>query len=708
MKLGVIEFPANPAVGQVHAHGKRAWQWDGVKWVHKLPANPLDSRYVNRSGDTMTGPLTLSGNPQSNLHAVPYQLHRRAVRINSALPPIPAFPVQNRADTVMCFDAQQNPQLLAKGSFPVGPQGPQGPQGAKGDQGDQGPPGNYLGLDLYGAGSSLGARPAPATVPNNAVWGLINPDDTLTLYIEQDDAWLELGTITAPKAPPVANTIFLSEGGDDANSGRSIEYPVRTMTQALVQAQDMIDAGGTPPCIIVYAGTYYGQEYSVPDGVTIRGASDARSIIFRPTAGNEVSNCFLLGSGCKLESVAAAGGGAEGFQIDNLRNPTKGFLATFRPGAVIFRPPYLHNCVMYHGEQPAYIMPALDRVNANPAIGNGGGVILADSSVISRFSLFPNILAWGATPISFNGLGYVARGRAFVHAVNAITVWAHIHYMALDGGTILLSACASQFGDYVFWSQGTRGLIIPKAVTGTQEKSATVADAILAMDADEFVKDIWDSFTPTAGAGTYTPEQEAVTKRDAKIFLRAIAYAFQSGDSEYYRRFTYGFFDNGLLVFDASLVADFKWWFQEIADQLGSVVTLTAGQQANIQAGVDAIGYTLDNYDADSSLTRLYRSQITAISHQWTYPLTGVSPAALPPEFAGTGKEYDIQQAIVLKDGGNVTYSGQGDSADVIFASDNGQVGLKYDATSRRLVGVGLQASIRSAARQAALISGSF
>jgi len=708
MNLGVIDFPANPTVGTVHTHGDRAWRWDGVKWVHKLPSNPLDSRYVERAGDTMTGPLTLFGNPRSNLHAVPYQMHRRTVRINRSLAPIPSFPVQNRADTVMCFDANQNPELLAKGSFPPGPQGPQGPTGATGATGPQGAPGNYLGLDLYGADADIANRPDPATVPDNAAWGLINGDGTLTLYLEQDDAWLELGTITAPLAPPVANTIFLSEGGDDANSGRSIEYPVATMTQALTQAQAMIDAGGTPPCILVYAGTYYGQEYSVPDGVTIRGATDARSVVFRPTAGNEISNCFLLGSGCKLESIAAAGGGAEGFQIDDLANPTKGFLATFRPDAVIFRPPYLHNCVMYHGARPSYIMPALDRANGNPEIGHGGGVILADGNIISRFSLFPNILAWGATPISFNGIGYVARGRAFVHAVNAITMWARVHYMALDGGTVLLSACASQFGDYIFWSQGSRALIVPKTVAGTQIKNTTAADAILAMDMDTFVDDIWASFTPAGGAGTYTADQEAFTKRDAKIFLKTIAYAFQSGSSDYYRRFVYGFFDNGLLIFDPALVADFKWWFQEIHDQLPGVVTLTAGEQTNIQDGVDAVNYTLDNYDSDPTLSRLYRSQITAISHQWTYPLAGVSPEGLPPEFGGSGEERSVEQAIVLSDGGNVTYSGQGDNADVIFAGDNGQIGLKYDAKTRRLVGIGLQASIRSAARQAAIVGGSF
>jgi len=119
-----ISFPSSPTLGQIVTLGQRKWQWDGDRWkaliepvqvewtnVANVPSPTInlsgdasgttgaipigdsatlsvtvandshthdgryyteseaDSRFINTAGDTMTGALTLSGNPTSNLHA---------------------------------------------------------------------------------------------------------------------------------------------------------------------------------------------------------------------------------------------------------------------------------------------------------------------------------------------------------------------------------------------------------------------------------------------------------------------------------------------------------------------------------------------------------------------------------------------------------------------------------------------------------------
>jgi len=70
-----INFPATPAVGELHPNPAQAgipqYKWDGATWVTVAAAG--DTGYVKRTGDIMSGLLTLSGNPVGALDAVPKQ-----------------------------------------------------------------------------------------------------------------------------------------------------------------------------------------------------------------------------------------------------------------------------------------------------------------------------------------------------------------------------------------------------------------------------------------------------------------------------------------------------------------------------------------------------------------------------------------------------------------------------------------------------------
>lgn len=67
------DFPNAPTLGQeVIAPLGAAYRWDGAVW-RAFPGVPAGNDYVGVSGDTMTGPLTLSGNATTPLQAVPLQ-----------------------------------------------------------------------------------------------------------------------------------------------------------------------------------------------------------------------------------------------------------------------------------------------------------------------------------------------------------------------------------------------------------------------------------------------------------------------------------------------------------------------------------------------------------------------------------------------------------------------------------------------------------
>jgi microcystin-dependent protein len=78
----MINFPDSPIVGQVFQVGGLTWQWDGVKWVMITAPSGM---YVPITGGTMTGLLTLSGDPTLALHAVTKQYLDSIIKIGSMM-----------------------------------------------------------------------------------------------------------------------------------------------------------------------------------------------------------------------------------------------------------------------------------------------------------------------------------------------------------------------------------------------------------------------------------------------------------------------------------------------------------------------------------------------------------------------------------------------------------------------------------------------
>lgn len=360
-------------------------------------------------------------------------------------------------------------------------------------------------------------------------------DEDLAANVEIEDIIQFAATV------PVKNTLYVQKDGSDYNDGSSWNSAFLTIEKALEAATAR---DGVITLIDIAPGTYVTRgNLDMPDNSLIRAAH--RSVFIRPEPGFEENNVIRMGSGCFVEGPVF-----EDWRLDSLENPTVGFAISFRPGAVITRAPYAHKIVARTNPYWTTIAPPLDRDNENPLIGIGGGVILADGFVCSPYSVFPNIMAWGATPVVHNGIGYVAKNGALINAVNAVSMWCHKHYYAIDGGQIILSACSSQFGDYTMVAKGTRKLISP------DEPSANLiidTAAYTAIDASSntIIENMWQDLVLEGYATDWSADYETLTRRDSASFLQSMEWTLQSGNDKPMQDFTKGLFDTqGNLVFE--------------------------------------------------------------------------------------------------------------------------------------------------------------
>lgn len=343
---------------------------------------------------------------------------------------------------------------------------------------------------------------------------------------------------------PVKNTLYVQKDGNDKNDGTTWSSAFATIEQALAATEIRNEL----TLIQIGPGIYYSQGHiDVPDNTVIQAAH--RSVFFRPVAGYEERNVFRLGSGCFLEGIIF-----EDWRLDDLDNPTEGFAISFRPGARITRVPYAHKVAVRTTPYWTTISPPLDRSNGNPLVGRGAGVVLADASIISPDSIYPNIMTWGATPVSHNGIGYCAKNGGLINAVNAISMWAHKHFYAIDGGQIILSSCSTQFGDYTMVAKGTRSLINPVNITDTITVTIDqAASTLINNSTSTIISNLLTELTDQSFTTDWPENYIDFTERDAGLFLQVLKWTLETANEKPMLDFAKGFFNtNGNRVFDGT------------------------------------------------------------------------------------------------------------------------------------------------------------
>lgn len=478
----------------------------------------------------------------------------------------------------------------------------------------------------------------------------------------------------------VANVVHVKSNGNDAHDGLSWKTAVKTIERALELAW-----ANPEPTLIEWAPqhvVYTNGHLDMPDDCVIKASH--RTVFVRPNPGYEERNVFRMGSGCFIEGVMF-----EGWRLDSLTNPTEGFAVSFRPGAVIRRVPYAHKIAVRSIPTWGVIAPPLDRNNANPEVPRGGGVVLADGLVCSQYSIFPNIMTWGATPVTPNGIGYCAKNGGLINAVNAVSMWSHKHFQALGGGQIILSACSTQFGDYSLHAKGYRHIVYPTEVNVTLTPQPAAADAIAAAEAD-LINTMWGALAFYNYVDGWSEQLQALTRADAATLLQCLRWTLKSANEQPMLDFAKGLFNTvGQPVFAADKLDAFLFSFNQLRTSIKALPGVSAAAATLVDALIDALILTVQ-----SPTRRKEPSRITAIGHTWTAVMSGVALTKIPPAL----NNATISDSILEENEGVVIASGQDDQGNALFVG-----GLQITADTGELGGPPFDQAVRRVATRAAI-----
>lgn len=465
--------------------------------------------------------------------------------------------------------------------------------------------------------------------------------------------------------------------------------PLKTLEEAFNLAQ----AAQNPVSISVLPGTHTTNgNLALPDNCSIVSTSGQYSTTIAMNDGYEEENCILVGSGCYVQGFAFTN-----MRVDDLDNPTKGFAVAFRPGALILRSPYIRDISQISNYRRVAIAAPLDPNNGNPLVGNGGGVLLADRSVLNQNSIFPYMLAFGATPRSPNGIGYVAKNGAGINGISSISIFQRTAFYALSGGQITLNNSGTQFGDISMRAKGSTSVVDPyETEISNLIVSPRLADWIEA-NSDPIINDMWNFLV----LEEYDVNEE-FTRRDAGNWLQSIANDFRSGQQTGTRNFAAGLFDyKGELVFDpngsAGAGKTLLDAFIDSYDRMRDYIVTVYSTDAQETIALDELVVTITINTITNPRILSFGSLIESLGHQFNLAGAGVNKNALPLNFRRVGKPIAASGSVLQEQGGRVRWSGADELNNTYFTK-----GLRVNGRTGRLEGRPFTSSVRRLARRAA------
>ena len=392
----------------------------------------------------------------------------------------------------------------------------------------------------------------------------------------------------------------------------------------------------------------------------------------------------------------------------------------------------------------------------NKEVGRGGGMILADRSKVDQDSIFPYILAFGATPRTQNGIGYVARNGAGINGISSLSIFARCSFYALDGGQITLNNSGTQFGDISMRAKGTTNVFNSYETDAAIVANTAYAQTILD-NANTIVDDMWYFLTDIQGYSSNTVNEE-LTRRDAGNFLISIANDFKVGKQVATRIFTSGLFNfNGKHVFsvfnantaglnyidsianvgdlpDANTVnvddsyivytsntnfyegtvyySNGSTWIDDGAnditlleaftdswDRMRDFIISNYSDGANTAAEETMLSGLIDDVliaSVRAPRTLSFGSLVESLSHQFNLASAGVNVNALPLNFRRLGQPISAAASVSQEQGGRVRWSGADELNNQYFAQ-----GLRINGRTGRLEGRPFTSSVRKLARRA-------
>jgi hypothetical protein len=285
----------------------------------------------------------------------------------------------------------------------------------------------------------------------------------------------------------VKNRIYVTQNGNDSNSGQSWFSAKKTIRAACAEAARLISAGVYTPdhvAILVAAGDYTEDcPLVVPPGVSIIG-DNLRSVTVRPQVPS--TDVFHLNSKCYVYGLTVRGHQLSPSALDitptgyanasgsNLprRTTQTGFAFGFAPGATILVSPYVQNCSSISGDP-----------DTGSGIQPGGGGVLIDPSVLGSDNRVNSIVVDAFTQINLGGIGVKVVGKGYMQLVSFFVNFCQFGLLCVDGGHVTALNSNASFGNYAFWSEGYRWLEstdAPTAVNQTWNTNAPTSTLVTA------------------------------------------------------------------------------------------------------------------------------------------------------------------------------------------------------------------------------------
>jgi hypothetical protein len=160
----------------------------------------------------------------------------------------------------------------------------------------------------------------------------------------------------------------------------------------------------------------------------------------------------------------------------------------------------------------------------NVLVGRGGGMLLADRAILNQNSIFPYMLAFGATPRSPNGVGYVAKNGGGINGISSLSIFVRSAFYSLNGGQLTLNNSGTQFGDISMRSKGRTPVVNPYTtnaplVFSDTNEGTNLGNKILD-NSDDIIDDLWEYLTDDLGYQGYDSVKCA---RDVGYILEGVS-----------------------------------------------------------------------------------------------------------------------------------------------------------------------------------------
>lgn len=461
------------------------------------------------------------------------------------------------------------------------------------------------------------------------------------------------------------NTFFVTQEGNDANDGLTMETAFRTIKRASLAVIAYVSASASVSPIprrstIRVSPGYYVEEAPIilPNFTSIVG-NDLRTAVVRPTNATRKENLFLMNNACYAYGLRL-----EGAEIDNLYDPRTGFFFAFQPGAYIVTSPYIQNCTAAHVPFDKFYVPLepipenSQSVQPNSVVGNGPGGMIVDDSVLDPYSPLKSMVVDAYTQVAFNGVGLVVRGAGYAQQVSFFTNFSHVGTWAIGGGHASLLNSNTTFGDYGLRSSGKRILVVPNIESVSTHSSAVDSSLILSQKnniIDYVIEKLQLSGSYSASYLDTDSTIHKSTRKDAGILVDSITSDLLGDVPGRTVQFTQGLFkgqdvSSGSIYtlptasgFDKAPVAAFR---------INDIFRYNVGKCKR------DIGYIIDAYATDilyggnqraiEAGTSYYLYPSLATTTQLTKTLEGISYAGTLAENALSGSAGDSQLSKLI------------------------------------------------------------